>query len=242
MNTLPALVFLHYFGGASESWEWVAEPLSKDFECVVPDLPGFGGRAPLPTPTIKNFAHFVQEEINRRKIENFVLIGHSMGAKIALQTAVLPEMKGVSHIILIAPSPPDIEPMPEDEKERLLIHPDKKQAEKSVKNSVRSVLSPEKRDLAIATQLIADHTTWKWWIEVGMNHSIVNEVKGIQIPITILASEDDPVITWDTLQKHVLQTLPQANLKKITNVGHLIPMEASEWVIEQIRDVCNLKQ
>ncbi|MEJ7674662.1 MAG: alpha/beta fold hydrolase [Chitinophagaceae bacterium] len=36
------LVFLHYFGGSSKSWNGVIEQLKESFHCIAIDLRGFG--------------------------------------------------------------------------------------------------------------------------------------------------------------------------------------------------------
>jgi len=51
------------------------------------DLPGHGGSAGAPLPTIEAMAHWVIEVLKRVKIEKASVIGHSMGSLIALECA-----------------------------------------------------------------------------------------------------------------------------------------------------------
>lgn len=229
------LVFLHYFGGAALSWQWVTELLSDFFRCIAIDLPGFGNAAPLEHPSIEGFAAFVQQELQKLDVETYTLIGHSMGGKIAMQLAATPPAQSVNTLILIAPSPPTVENMPAEEKERMLNHPNKQEAEKTVKKVTKKSLTDKQYKLAIETQLIIDHSTWRWWLLEGMNHSIADQVKKIETPITILASEDDPAITYDEIQNEVVANLKGARLVTTKAVGHLIPMESPEWLADQIR-------
>ena len=234
-NKGEVLVFLHYFGGSAQSWQWVAEKLSDEYSCIALNLPGFGGTAAMQEPSIEGFASFVQEQLNVLGFSSYTLIGHSMGGKIAMQVAASAASGTVSQLILVAPSPPTTEPMPAKEKERMLQHPDREEAEKSVKNATKQTLSPEKQSLAIETQLIVDHTTWRWWLLEGMDHSIADRIKPLQLPITVLASDDDPVMTQEVIQDRVLQVLEQATLSSTQQVGHLIPLEAPLWLAQQIR-------
>ncbi len=229
------LVFLHYFGGAAVSWQWVAELLSDSFRCIAINLPGFGNAAPMEQPSIKGFAAFVKQELQKLNVETYTLIGHSMGGKIAMQLAAIAQAESVKALILIAPSPPTVENMPAEEKKRMLNHPNKEEAEKTAKRGTIKSLTDEQYKLAVETQLIIDHNTWRWWLVEGMNHSIADQVKKIKIPITILASEDDPAITYDQIQKEVVAILKGAKLVTTKDVGHLIPMESPEWVADQIR-------
>jgi len=229
------LVFLHYFGGAAVSWQWVAERLSDSFRCIAIDLPGFGNTAPLEQPSIEGFAAFVQQKLQKLNVETYTLIGHSMGGKIAMQLAATAPAQSVNALILIAPSPPSVENMSAEEKKRMLNHPNKEEAEKTVKKVTKKPLTDEQYKVAVETQLIIDHNTWRWWLLEGMNHSIADQVKKIETPITIIASEDDPAITYDEIQNEVVAILKAAKLATTKDVGHLIPMESPEWLADQIR-------
>ena len=84
----PTLVFLHYFSGAAISWRWVMEILEADFRCVALDLPGFGEAPPLSEPSLANYSRFIQDALDALDLDRVVLIGHSMGGKLALQVAI----------------------------------------------------------------------------------------------------------------------------------------------------------
>lgn len=155
------LVFLHYFGGAAKSWEWTMNALKENFDCMAVNLPGFGNTEALKEQTILNFAKFVLEKIIANHFQNCILIGHSMGGKIALQTAALDTENRIVKLILIAPSPPTTEPMNEKEKKRML-HQNREQAEITVRKSTGIVLDPEKFTLGVETQLMVDPLSWKW--------------------------------------------------------------------------------
>ena len=180
-------------------------------------------------------ARWVMEHVKKQGIEKYTLIGHSMGGKIAVQVAACDEQGAVQQLILVAPSPPSTEPIPPEEKERMLRHPDRHEAETTVKKVTIQPLTQEQHNLAVGTQLIADPATWQWWITNGTTRSIQDQTARIHIPVTILASEDDPAITFDTIRQSVLPALPAAKLIAIKQVGHLSPLEAPDWLAEQIR-------
>ena len=235
MPDLPVLVFIHYFGGAARSWQWVAEKLSDEYQCVALNLPGFGKTRPLDEPSIEAFATYVREETERLSLSSFTLLGHSMGGKIALQAAADDVDRRIERLILIAPSPPTVERMPAEEKERMLHHPDRGEAETTVKNATQRSLPPERQVLAVETQLEIDPATWRWWLLEGMNHSIADQVDRIHVPITVLASDDDPVITAEAIQQDVMAVLPEAEWVRTRGIGHLSPLEDPDWIAEQIR-------
>lgn len=235
------LVFLHYFGGSAQSWFWVAEKLSDDYRCIAINFPGFGGEPPMESPSIQDFADYVRKLLVSLGIKTYTLMGHSMGGKIALQMATDDSEKSIDQLILIAPSPPTTEPTPEKEKERMLHHCEPKKAEKLIHDAIKTPLTKEQFALALKTQLITDDATWKWWILKGMNHSIADHIKSLELPVTVLASKDDPVITPDVIKKRVMPFLNHAKLLTTEGVGHLSPLEAPVWIAEQIRNVVPIK-
>lgn len=245
MNALPSiewgggdktLVFLHYFGGAASSWQWVAAQM-PNYRCVAINLPGFGGTPAFEQPSLQRYADAVLAELARLKIENYSLIGHSMGGKIALQVAANTD-RPPQQVILIAPSPPTQEPMPNEEKERLLNnHPSQDNAETTVKSATKQPLSDEQHALAVATHTNVEDTVWRWWLLEGMNHSIAEQMSQLQMPITVLASKDDPVIPYDKIKSDILGIIPGVRLISTQGVGHLIPLEAAAWVATQLQQI-----
>jgi pimeloyl-ACP methyl ester carboxylesterase len=237
-NEKPALVFLHYFGGSSQSWKWVAQLLSDRYQCILIDQPGFGTEPALATPSIQSFAGHIAEQLQSLNITGYTLIGHSMGGKIAMQMAVddqRAEFDRVKRLILIAPSPPSTERMPKEEQLRMLIHPDREQAETTVKNGTIKSLAAEQHDLAVYTQMIVEETTWRWWIKEGINHSIADAVRELQIPITLIASKDDPAVTYQMTTEDAIPNLPlHTKMISTEGIGHLFSLEDADWTAAQI--------
>lgn len=234
----PTLVFLHYFSGAAASWQWVIEELQDDFRCIALNLPGFGNASPLDEPSLENYSTFIREALVKLELDRVVLIGHSMGGKIALQVATDLDAKALKQVILVAPSPPTQEPMPEEERDRLLgdFH-SIEVAASTVDGATQQPLPADRRELAIHTHIQAEDRTWRWWLRDGMNHSIAERLKAIEVPVSVIASADDPVIPWHTIEHEVMAFLPEARLIKLSGVGHLIPLEASEQLARHIRQL-----
>ncbi|MEO0406113.1 MAG: alpha/beta hydrolase [Cyanobacteria bacterium P01_A01_bin.135] len=230
------IVFLHYFGGAAESWTWVAQQL-LDCRCVAINLPGFGNTFAPQQLSIPEYTRAVIAEVERLGLADYLLVGHSMGGKIALQVAVSSQ-KPPRQVVLVAPSPPTTEPMPESEKQRMLSnHPSRENAETTLKNAAKAPLTDEQRQVATQTHMIVDDSAWRWWLREGMNNSIANQMNQLAVPVTVLASQDDPVIPFDVIHSDVIGVIPNAELKAIAGVGHLIPLEAPDWVAAQLRDI-----
>ncbi|GAB4283047.1 MAG: 2-succinyl-6-hydroxy-2,4-cyclohexadiene-1-carboxy late synthase [Roseovarius sp.] len=79
---MTPLVLVHGFLGGSAQWAAQA-PLGQGREMIALDLPGFGGNAHLaPIDSIAGFADWALEELSRRGVGRFDLLGHSMGGMI----------------------------------------------------------------------------------------------------------------------------------------------------------------
>ncbi len=236
----PTLLFLHYFSGAAASWQWVMAELQDSFRCIALDIPGFGEASPLEKPTLENYSQFIHEAVSHLKLDRFVLVGHSMGGKMALKAAADATGEGLEHVILIAPSPATQEPMPDEERDRLLTdHHQQETAQTTVESASQASLSESQRAIAIKTHVEAEDKTWRWWLLEGMNHSIADQMSSVEVPVTVIASPDDPVIPFDTLQTDVIDLLPQSTLVKLSGVGHLSPLEAPGAIAQNICQILN---
>lgn len=81
-----AFVLIHGFGVSSRYFSPLATDLSTRGRVLVLDLPGFGRtRDPDHSPRITGFAHVVNEILQRLEVHNPVLVGHSMGAQVAVE-------------------------------------------------------------------------------------------------------------------------------------------------------------
>lgn len=82
-SSAPALVFVHGLGGRLQTWSHQVESLSATHRCIAVDLPGHGQSAPPGQPTIAALAAAVNELLEQRGCERYVLVAHSMGCRVA---------------------------------------------------------------------------------------------------------------------------------------------------------------
>ncbi|MGI4750560.1 MAG: alpha/beta fold hydrolase [Janthinobacterium lividum] len=235
INPKETLIFLHYFGGSAQSWQWLVPLLQEDYNCIALSLPGFGEEPALDEPSIAGFTSFIMQKLDSMNVESYVLVGHSMSGKIAVDMAANDPNFSIKQLILVAPSPPTVEQISEKSKQQMLNHPNREQAEKTVESITLKPIMEEQRELIIKNNLEADDKTWKWWVLEGSSHSIANDDEHLFLPITVLASEDDPAISFESVLEESLPHLPDAKLVTIKGVGHLSPIEAPEWLAAQIR-------
>ena len=74
------LVLVHGFLGSSEMWNLQKNFLSKHFRIITPALPGFGESYKAQSlDNINLIAKFILKCLDEKKINEFHLMGHSMG-------------------------------------------------------------------------------------------------------------------------------------------------------------------
>ncbi|CAN5638687.1 alpha/beta hydrolase [soil metagenome] len=238
-KTRPSLIFLHYFGGSSLAWTEVIEELAKDYHCLAPDLRGFGTSDALPENyAVKDYADDVSNLISVLTIEDFVLIGHSMGGKIALALAAR-KPKGLHSLILLAPSPPTPEPIKEDERAKLLAtHGNARVATDTVCKAAEEKLSSEVFECAVNDNLRSSDAAWRAWLERGSREDISSEVGQINVPVLVAAGEKDEIITAKLLKREIVRRVKNARLVVVSEVKHLLPLEAAAGITSLIREHC----
>jgi pimeloyl-ACP methyl ester carboxylesterase len=94
----------HGVGESAVGWRPVHDELSKDYDVIAIDLPGFGHSPALPpgvTPTAAALADAVEGELDQLGVVQFHVAGYSLGARVALELAT----RGRTHsVIAIAPT------------------------------------------------------------------------------------------------------------------------------------------
>jgi pimeloyl-ACP methyl ester carboxylesterase len=86
----PALVFLHGFSDRKENFYFSAKNLSKNYDIIIPDLPGFGNSTSDPrlVYSLDNYDNWLGEFIEQNHMSRFHLVGNSLGGAIATKLAI----------------------------------------------------------------------------------------------------------------------------------------------------------
>ncbi len=241
----PTLVFLHYFGGSGRTWIPVMDALAAaGWRCFAPDLRGFG-ESPAPGPdwphyTVDTMADDVHELLGRLRLESIVVVGHSMGGKVALALAAR-RPAGLRGMALLAPSPAIPEPMESAERVRLLAgHGDRKAMEKTLDNITARPLPEFWREAALEDNLRASAPAWRAWLEHGSREDISGRLPQIEVPVHIAVGGRDRTITAALAERAIFTYLPTTPTKLVSvpNAGHLLPLEASSEAARFVSEAC----
>jgi len=86
----PTLIFIHCWSCDKSYWAYQVDYFSKKYKVIAIDLAGHGesglGRVDW---TIQNYAKDVKAVIDKEKLDNVILVGHSMGGPVVLAAAQL---------------------------------------------------------------------------------------------------------------------------------------------------------
>jgi pimeloyl-ACP methyl ester carboxylesterase len=101
----PPVVLLHGLGATNASMLPPLWDLARDHRVLAPDLPGFGGSGkPIRSYDFPFFAKWLRDFLDAVGIQKAVLIGNSLGGRVALEAGLsLPDR--VDRMVLLCPSP-----------------------------------------------------------------------------------------------------------------------------------------
>jgi len=230
-------VFLHYWPGSGREWQAVVDGLHPDYPCLTPNLGGFGG-APLPVGgcSVQDYANEIARFIADHRLTRYALVGHSMGGKIALTLAAR-EPQGLVGLALLSPSPPQGEPMTQEEREKRLHNYGDPQAAAARIPDITGRPLPENLRQQIIDDNVRSHVeAYSAWLLTGSREDISAQLAHLHVPVTLLVGTKDAVLPPNMHQQKTLPWLPSGTpLHLLEGVGHLQPLEAPEEVVQLLR-------
>lgn len=98
----PIVLFIHGVGLSADCWQQQITALQSDYTICAIDLPGHGNSAPIVEkyPKIDAFADKIADFVSNELKAAVILIGHSLGALIALELAAcrLPQLHAIAAV------------------------------------------------------------------------------------------------------------------------------------------------
>lgn len=236
-NGATTLLYLHYWGGSARTWRPVADALPDDVAHAAVDLRGWGDSAkPAAGYGLADMADDVRGVIEALALERYVLVGHSMGGKLA-QYLAAERPAGLRGLVLVAPSPPL--PLALGTAQRdAMVHAYDDAA--SIGATLDHVLTAGPLPPALRSQVVADSlrgapAAKRAWPHGAMAEDITERARRIAVPVTVVSGELDRVDPPAALRTHLLPFIPHAVLETVPGRGHLLPLEAPQAVAHAIR-------
>ena len=224
-----AIIFLHYWGGTSRTWEPVVDRLSGHHRCVAVDFRGWGQS----DRTAHDFSLAVQASdveavIAGLGLTDFVLVGHSMGAKIA-QIIASRRPPGLRSLVLVAPAPPTPVIIPDREKQmRLASYRSEEGVGIALGILTERPLSEIHRRQVVEDTLGGQEEAKEAWVARNMAVDISGAASAIEVPVDLVLGGADKVETEEVLRREIPRFIRHARFHILDGVGHLPPLEAPE--------------
>lgn len=228
----PALVFLHYWGGSRRTWGPVLARLEPGQRFVAYDHRGWGDSAGVPgLYGLGQLADDAQRVIDSLGCSRWVLVGHSMGGKVA-QLLAARRPVGLAGVVLVAPAPPAPVGVTEQMRETMSHAYDDEEA---VLRSIDLMLThggltPELRRQVVEDSLRGGDQARFAWPRQGLVQDVSDSVGAIEVAVRVLAGSHDKVDPPAVLAEHLLPLLPTASLTVLRETGHLSPLEVPDQV------------
>ena len=233
----PAVVFLHYWGGSSRTWRHVADMLTSDFRTVAVDQRGWGqSDKPDYGYDLASLAADAQGVVEALGLTRFILVGHSMGGKVA-QLLASRRPRGLAGLVLVAPSPPVPMNLPLDVRHGMI---GAYASRDSIVATVEQVLagSPlgaDDLEAVVSDSLLGAAAAKAAWPLTTSQEDISPVVARIVVPTLVISGAEDRVDPPAVLKQELLTRIPHARLFLLPGIGHLAPLEAPGNVAGLIR-------
>lgn len=218
-----SLVFIHGSGGNSGAWTCQYSKLHKLFNIAAVNLPGHGKSGGLGEQSISDYVSRLREILDVLDLKHPVLIGHSLGAAIALSFAVK-HPDDLSGLItagggLTMPVNPDI------------LNGFLKQPQVVLDLMCKFSLAKENRpklfDASRASLGQADVRVVHGDMLACSKFDITKEVSKIRVPVMVICGKEDKM-TPPASSEQIAAGISGSKLVLIEGAGHMVMMEQPE--------------
>ncbi|MFO7850364.1 MAG: alpha/beta hydrolase [Spirochaetia bacterium] len=238
----PAILFLHGLGGGSKSWLYQLKMLSRRYQVLAWDTPGYGESARR-SPDLETYARSAAELIEALHLDRVTLVGNSMGGLIAGRLAAIrPDL--ISRLVLSSTfagkSKPQDAPLAEGYRKRIqeletLTGDEFGRAR--AKSMTAATTTQEAFDLVaeIASEVHKDgYADACKMLDGADNRAVLPQLK---LPVLILEAEDDSIVTKEKGDE-LSALIPHAERATIKAGGHAsyieIPEEYNRYLVDFI--------
>lgn len=243
--TRPTLFFLHALGSSGAQWQEVIAHLDQRYDCHALDLPGFGDN---PVQNCTDVAALVQwfcQVVIDSGASSWLVVGHSMGAKIATLTAARAAageagLAGLCGMVLLAGSPPAREPMDASRRKDMLGWVERgsisrRDADTFVSANTAGPLPERLRERAIHDVMRADPLAWRAWLEHGSREDWREEAGRLAFPACIIAGAEDGDLGAQAQRDLNLPHYAAAQeVRILAHAAHFLPYEKPREVASEI--------
>lgn len=233
-----AIIFIHGWGGNKSYWKQQLNQFSNHFKVLALDLSGFGESDNRRTNwTMTSFGEDVIAVINKLKIKKVILVGHSMGGAVAIESAkMLPDK--ITGIVLVDIFQ-NIDATYSEEKIRALSQSFMALANDPLIEKFKPLFKNNIEELSKRSAKLFENVQKVGWLESvdnfwrWSNIELKPSLASLKCPVISINSDDTPT-NIEAFQK----IIPTFKVKIVENVGHQVfwedPEKAGQYLEECI--------
>lgn len=248
----PPVVVLHGQPGTADDWQWVTPRLEDRYTVVAPDRPGYG-RTGGPAAGFAGNADATAALLDRLGLERAVIVGHSWagGAAIAFAVRHPARIAGLVLVSSVAPGEPV------GLSDRLLAAPLLGEAiavttmgglglvlgNRRVQAAAGRRLEGRARDGLVALTRLTRPGSRVWRSFVAEQRFLVAELDGlapelggITTPTAVVHGAGDRLVSPD-VGRALAGAIPGAAFHLVDGVGHLVPHDRPQAVVDAVDEV-----
>ena len=239
-SALPTILFLHFWGGSSRTWSFVNPLVAAHYPTIALDFRGWGDSTGPDKPDgywVSNLADDVERVISSLDINDVILVGISMGAKVAQLVAARGKVgANLRGLVLVSPAPATPLSLPSEMREQQLHAYDNAESAQFVATNVLTVPYHDRNLPGFVVEDMLRGNRWarQAWPAYGMGEDLSEGVGEISVPVLVLAAENDLVEPVERVRSEVVARIPGARMEIVQGSGHLSPLDKPEVVADNL--------
>ena len=250
-SAAPAIVALHGLRGHCHSWDGFSEPMSSEYRILALDQRGRGESdwAPDGNYTGEAYVNDLERSCNALRLENFVLMGHSMGGRNSILFAA--QNPSMVRRLVIVDIGPTGDPRGGARIKREIVaakeENDSFEALFQLQLKDNPFISPEvlRRRLTYQTRVLPNGKVgWRYDLEIRQQwredrrpaaEDLWSVIPNIPCPTLIVRGQESDVLPLDVAQRMV-EVMPQARLVHVERAAHMVMEDNPEKFLEVVRE------
>ncbi|MFT5998474.1 MAG: pimeloyl-ACP methyl ester carboxylesterase [Neolewinella sp.] len=247
----PTLLFIHGLGNYAQVWFKLMDQLKGRFRCIALDLPGHGDSPETEqVENISTFAEVVEALVAHLRLENYLLVGHSMGGLTAMRALLRGKLFPVG-LVLLAPagfevfSPKDQAWLSSIYSPGILAKLGRLRMEEQFRGNFHHFPADAEAMLADITTLKNSEyylpycSTLAYSARAIFAETVSEELAGIELPTLVYYGLADAMVPHrvlhpdqrlDQICRSAVEKMPQARLELLSDTGHMLQWEVAERI------------
>ena len=233
------ILFVH---GNIASWRWWEEVMEllpeEEYRSYAPDSRGCGlTDKPEYGHSIGRFAEDVEAFAKALNLEDFTLVGHSLGAGTALQYAIRHPHR-IKRLVLLNPPPP------QGAKIARYGYPlvkywqrDKRALKRALKRTAPTRAYDRFFEQLVDEAFMASEQVFKGNARALAEMDVPRELNQVRVPTLLIAGKLSGQSSLRSIRK-LHRAIPKSHLKIIPNAGHSLNIENPQKFVDLLTEFC----